>query len=107
MGFSDILTVGYPFSKLRGLIPLELMVRGVPQTPKTIQTIRYSLDCLRELDGKPPHCRHHRHKPQGMEISLCTDRKLPPWWLVLESAVWAAGVGRESERVSLGYAPSD
>lgn len=54
MDFSDILTVGYPFSKLYKLIPLELMVR-CPKDPQNNTDHSHSLDCPPELDGKPSH----------------------------------------------------
>lgn len=55
MAFSDILRVDYPSSKLCGILPLKLLVRGIPETPppkKKIPTIAIALNCPPELDGK-------------------------------------------------------
>lgn len=51
--------IGYQTNKQKAqcrmwIPPTELLTRGVPETPQTIQAVLIALGCQPELDGKTP-----------------------------------------------------
>ena len=62
---------------------LKLLVKGVSENPKTIQTVAIALGCPPKFDGKtqvlktPPYTLVTGQE----EIKLALTKKLPPYWV--------------------------
>lgn len=62
--------------------PLKLLIKGVWENPKTIQTVAIALGCPPKLDGKTQLLKTpYTLVTEQEEIKLALTKKLSPYWV--------------------------